>query len=70
MMWKLIREDMESPPGNLPGSNITISHRLKVPGGWVLRTTVTAISSGGGVSVHHVFVKDPHHEWQIEPATD
>jgi len=36
------------------------SDRLKVPGGWVLRSYVMD-------SIHQVFISDPGHEWVIEP---
>jgi len=37
--------------------------RLKVPGGWVLRSVAWYTDS---VSLHHVFVADPEHEWKLE----
>lgn len=33
--------------------------RLKVPGGWIVRTIVNSPPS----SVHQIFVEDAHHEW-------
>lgn len=48
------------------------SHRLQVPGGWIVRTIVkyyqsTGDGAGGGCAVEQTFVSDPNHEWKIEP---
>ena len=40
------------------------SYRLKVPGGWVIRSR--ASYGTDSASVHHVFVKDPKHTWELE----
>lgn len=40
------------------------SQRVKVQGGWVIRT-LTSRYHAGTVS-HQVFVSDPGHEWEIE----
>jgi hypothetical protein len=52
----------------IPGSNLS-SHRLKVPGGWLVRSyKETSYSSGAG---HHsvmntTFVEDAEHNWVLE----
>ena len=50
-----------------------MSHRLKVPGGWIVRTVVRAVSAqeGGGVpasscDVEQTFIRDPSHKWELE----
>lgn len=40
------------------------SGRLKVPGGWLVRTVVTAYNSGTHSS--QTFITDPQHEWVLE----
>lgn len=37
--------------------------RLKIFGGWLVRTTVSTFSDSGGVCVHQIFISDPKHEW-------
>ena len=37
------------------------SDRLKVPGGWIVRTYMTHST---GCSIAMVFVSDPTHEWE------
>ena len=37
------------------------SERLKVPGGWILRSR---LASSNGVSVHQIFIEDPDHNWK------
>ena len=51
-MWQEIEEDSDS-----------VSARLKVPGGWVVRTIVLA-SRGAGVT--QIFVSDPDYKWELE----
>ena len=47
-----------------------ISHRLKVPGGWIVRTVVIAIAAheGGAPNcvVEQTFIRDPGHKWELE----
>jgi hypothetical protein len=57
-MWEKIHE-----PG--PRNSLVESHRLKVPGGWVIRTIVTAHGTKNGVSVSQVFVPDISQAWTI-----
>lgn len=38
------------------------SYRLKVPGGWIVRSVVRG--SGGGV--HQILIKDSKHTWVLE----
>jgi hypothetical protein len=42
------------------------SHRLHVPGGWIIRTIIV-FSQGDGVTsaIEQTFVSDDAHEWQI-----
>lgn len=39
-----------------------ISHRLEVPGGWIVRTL---IYSDNEITTHQVFISDPQHEWKL-----
>ena len=45
--------------GWIPGN----CSRLKVPGGWIVRTIVM---TEAGTSVAQTFVEDPEHEWKLE----
>lgn len=40
------------------------SHRLKVPGGWIVRSITSRYQAGADVS--QIFVADPEHKWQLE----
>ncbi len=43
------------------------SSRLKVPGGWIVRSVVTQYGTNhghSGVSVHQIFVPDKNHQWE------
>lgn len=53
-MWEELKDD---------GSD-TFSHRMKVPGGWIVRTVVkTNNPAGAGCAVEQTFVSDPTDEW-------
>jgi len=39
------------------------SDRLKVPGGWIVRSWISYWNSDGGV--HQIFVVDVEHQWKI-----
>jgi len=56
-MWENIRE---SRTGKFDKGENYNSSRLKVPGGWVVRSVVTRY--GGGASCSQVFVADPEHK--------
>lgn len=36
--------------------------RLRVPGGWFVRTTACSLR---GISAHSLFFPDYHHEWEL-----
>jgi len=57
-IWEKIQEKMGS-------EHTSESHRLKVPGGWIVRTMVSRYHAGADVA--HTFVADPQHEWVLEP---
>lgn len=40
-----------------------VTERMKVPGGWVIRSTITRGSEDGGVCTHQIFIEDPGHTW-------
>ncbi len=44
------------------------SERLKVPGGWIVRTSYLHVVKNAGVAVacHQIFIADPSHEWSLE----
>ena len=62
-MWETVPEpnDGQYNAGNTLGC---VSHRLKVPGGWVVRTITYGYNIGA--TTHQVFVADPEHKWQLE----
>ena len=47
------------------------AERLKVPNGWIVKTTFCG-QAGWGVNspvstcVHHIFIKDKEHTWKLE----
>jgi len=45
-----------------------ISARLKVPGGWIVRTIISRYQSG--VGVEQTFIKDSGHEWELPKQDD
>lgn len=48
----------------IPGSDDpAISHRLRVHGGWIVRSVYTGYHSGAAIS--QTFVPDPAHEWKL-----
>lgn len=38
------------------------SERLKVPGGWIVRSWI----SYNGSSVHQIFIADVNHAWELQ----
>ena len=46
------------------GQSDSDSHRLKVPGGWIIRT-VSKTFSRESLNVAQTFVPDPKHDWNI-----
>ena len=55
--WEALDDDKNSH---------TSSHRLIVPGGWIIRTTIV-YSQGerATCAVDQIFISDPDHEWRI-----
>ncbi len=48
----------------IPGSDEpAISHRLKVRGGWIVRSVYTGYKEGAAIA--QTFVADPDHEWKL-----
>jgi hypothetical protein len=43
-----------------PSGGVAVSHRLKVQGGWIVRTVVF---KGASCAAEQTFVSDPGHEW-------
>lgn len=41
------------------------SDRLRVPGGWIVRSHLEQ-SWDGGASVHQLMVFDTHHRWRLD----
>lgn len=47
-----------------------LTHRLKVPGGWLVRSIYSvSYAYGAGCSVHTVFVEEVGHNWVLESNT-
>jgi hypothetical protein len=42
------------------------SSRLKVPGGWIVRSYLDVGISSRSCSIHQVFIPDPEHLWIFE----
>jgi hypothetical protein len=59
-MWEEISKE-ELPPGNTARIH---SDRLKVPGGWIVRSSIGGYNVGAGIS--QTFIADPMHEWKLE----
>lgn len=59
-MWELIEEK------NKKDDNLTyiVSHRLKIPGGWIVRTVTSRYH--GGAHSEQTIVTDPQHTWKLE----
>ena len=38
------------------------SERLKVPGGWIVRSYL----QNNGPAIHQIFVEDPGHSWRFD----
>ncbi len=56
-MWERLK-DIE------PGAQ---SSRLKVPGGWIVRTVLRYdTGEGAGCAVEQTFVADAGHDWELE----
>jgi hypothetical protein len=41
------------------------SDRLKVPGGWLVRSVYLRGAQDGSCALHQIFVADPDHEWVV-----
>ncbi len=57
-MWELIEHKSRAETGEYE----LTSDRLRVPGGWIVRTIITRIEA---TSVHQVFVPDPDDQWKL-----
>ena len=55
-MWESLKE--------AEGTRCLRSDRLKVVGGWIVRTVVPAGNTGAAVA--QTFVADPNHKWKLE----
>lgn len=42
------------------------SDRLKVPGGWIVRSYLDVGVTARACSIHQVFISDPEHLWKFE----
>ncbi len=58
-MWELITEDNVSERNTL-----IVSHRLKVPKGWLVRTVTSRYH--GGAHAEQTFVEDLDHSWELK----
>jgi len=61
-MWENIPKE---PDPDLCDASCS-SYRLKVPGGWIVRTIVYSLSSGGGCAVDQTFISDADHTWELK----
>jgi len=58
-MWEEIPEQQKEGVQNLSYQ----SHRLKIPGGWIVRTIASGYESDVGVA--QTFVSDPIYTWKL-----
>lgn len=59
-MWEKVSKDTD-PNGMIE------TDRMKVPGGWIVRSVRTySTIGGGGCSVHQLMVPDAEHSWQVK----
>ena len=56
-MWEIIPEEKE-----LQENDGQVSARLRVPGGWVVRTHLSGMNSS---AVAQTFVADSSHSWEL-----
>lgn len=61
-MWEWI----ESEPQAKQEVGEISSARLRVPGGWIVRTVISRYQ--GGAHCCQTFVADPSHEWVLTPS--
>lgn len=61
-VWEVVEDKKVGNIGRI------LSERLKVPGGWVLQTTVFRF---GGESAHvaQIFIKDDDHAWKVKEVS-
>jgi hypothetical protein len=54
-MWEALKNDPSE----------VLSHRLRVPGGWIVRSVVIlkGLPSGANCGIEQTFVSDPNHQW-------
>jgi hypothetical protein len=67
-MWELIPDN--GIVHDKSGGKICQSHRLKVPGGWIVRTVLWGVEGWGGpnmsaADVAQSFVPDLNHDWKL-----
>ena len=55
MLWETINDNACN----------TRSDRLRVPGGWIVRTITYTGHANGGAAVAQTFVVDHNHEWKL-----
>ena len=60
-MWEKLPELEEKAGGDY---SVTSSQRMRVLGGWIVRSVVTQVEGGAGV--HHIFIADSDHIWKID----
>ncbi len=58
-MWEQIPEPEDTTKARVS----VMSHRLKVPGGWIVRTVTNIF--GNGTSSSQTFVADADHSWEL-----
>ena len=63
-MWEVIEIQENFQPSG-PMIFKKVSDRLRVPEGWIVRTSIFSSSWEGGASVHQVFVSDVSHAWEL-----
>lgn len=59
-------ESLEDPKDEAGLWRMVRSDRLKVPGGWIVRSRNFTMNSHGGTAIHQLFIPDINHEWKLE----
>ena len=67
-MWEYIQSQSDYDGADQDEESQYLTDRLKVPGGWIVRTIVKASIPKEGLSVatSTIFISDPRHTWVLE----
>jgi len=66
-MWEKIPESDDGLYDDLSCLLRCVSHRRRIPGGWIVRTITYGFKNS---AVAQIFISDPSHEWNLEKPTN